>query len=327
MSFWKDRKVLVTGATGLVGSWLVKRLLSLKADVYGLVLDADSDSELIRSGDIGRITVTNGDLRIPTDVSRAVKRSNCEVIFHLGAQTIVGTALNDPMWTFESNIAGTWNLLEAVRQSGNQVKSVVVASSDKAYGTSDVLPYIENFSLHGEGPYDVSKSCTDLIAQSYGKTYNTPVTVARCGNIYGGGDLNWSRIIPGTIRSLIQGAQPEIRSDGSFTRDYVYVKDIVDAYIHLAIETEKCKINGEAFNFSRDEPISVMNLYKQICNAFNNSYVEPKILNSAKNEIKDQHLDSNKAKRVLGWKSNFTLTEGLIETINWYKANLTKVAI
>jgi CDP-glucose 4,6-dehydratase len=327
MSYWKGRRVLVTGATGLVGSWLVKRLLTLEADVHGLVLDADPDSELIRSGDISRITVTNGDLRIPMDVSRAVKNSNCEVIFHLGAQTIVGTALNDPMWTFESNIAGTWNLLEAVRQSGNQVKSVVVASSDKAYGTSDVLPYLEGFSLHGEGPYDVSKSCTDLIAQSYGKTYKLPVTVARCGNIYGGGDLNWSRIIPGTIRSLIQGAQPEIRSDGSFIRDYVYVMDIVDAYIHLAVETEKGRINGEAFNFSRDEPLSVMDLYKQICHAFNNSYVEPKILNSAKNEIKDQHLDSSKAKKVLGWKSNFTLTDGLTETINWYKANLTKVAI
>jgi len=327
MSYWKGRRVLVTGATGLVGSWLVKRLLTLEADVHGLVLDADPDSELIRSGDISRITVTNGDLRVPMDVSRAVKNSNCEVIFHLGAQTIVGTALNDPMWTFESNIAGTWNLLEAVRQSGNQVKSVVVASSDKAYGTSDVLPYLEGFSLHGEGPYDVSKSCTDLIAQSYGKTYKLPVTVARCGNIYGGGDLNWSRIIPGTIRSLIQGAQPEIRSDGSFIRDYVYVMDIVDAYIHLAVETEKGKINGEAFNFSRDEPLSVMDLYKQICQAFNNSYVEPKILNSAKNEIKDQHLDSSKAKKVLGWKSNFTLTDGLTETINWYKTNLTYVAI
>ena len=327
MSYWKHRRVLVTGATGLVGSWLVKRLLTLEADVHGLVLDADPDSELIRSGDIGRITVTNGDLRIPMDVSRAVKNSNCEVIFHLGAQTIVGTALNDPMWTFESNIAGTWNLLEAVRQSSNQVKSVVVASSDKAYGTSDVLPYLEGFSLHGEGPYDVSKSCTDLIAQSYGKTYDLPVTVARCGNIYGGGDLNWSRIIPGTIRSLIQGSQPEMRSDGSFTRDYVYVMDIVDAYLHLAVETEKGKINGEAFNFSRDEPLSVMVLYKQICQAFNGSYVEPKILNTTKNEIKDQHLDSSKARKVLGWKSNFTLTDGLTETINWYKTNLTKVAI
>jgi len=327
MSYWQGRRVLVTGATGLVGSWLVKKLLTLEADVHGLVLDADPDSELIRSGDIGRITVTNGDLRIPLDVSKAVKNSNCEVIFHLGAQTIVGTALNDPMWTFESNIAGTWNLLEAVRQSGNQVKSVVVASSDKAYGTSDVLPYLEGFSLHGEGPYDVSKSCTDLVAQSYGKTYDLPVTVARCGNIYGGGDLNWSRIIPGTIRSLIQGDQPEMRSDGSLTRDYVYVMDIVEAYLHLAVETEKGKINGEAFNFSRDEPLSVMVLYQQICHTFNGSYVEPKILNTAKNEIKDQHLDSSKARKVLGWKSNFTLTDGLTETINWYKTNLTKVAI
>ncbi len=327
MSAWKGRKVLVTGATGLVGSWLVKRLLSLEADVHALVLDADPESELIRSGDISRIAVTNGDLRIPADVIRATRNSKCEVVFHLGAQTIVGTALKDPIWTFESNIAGTWNLLEAVRQSGNQVKSVVVASSDKAYGTSEVLPYLESFSLHGEGPYDVSKSCTDLIAQSYGKTYDIPVTVARCGNIYGGGDLNWSRIVPGTIRCLLQGVQPEIRSDGSFIRDYVYVMDIVDAYIHLAIETEKGCINGEAFNFSRDEPISVMSLYKQICQSYNQVFIEPKILNSARSEIKDQHLDSSKAKRVLGWKSNFTLSDGLSETVDWYKSNLSKVAL
>ena len=327
MSSWKGRRVLVTGATGLVGSWLVKKLLSEQAEVFGLVLDADPQSELIRSGDIGKIKVTKGDLRNAKDVFKAVSESNCEVIFHLGAQTIVGTALNDPMWTFESNIAGTWNLLEAVRQAGNQIISVVVASSDKAYGSSETLPYIESFSLHGEGPYDVSKSCTDLIAQSYGKTYGLPVTVARCGNIYGGGDLNWSRIVPGTIRNLIEGTQPVIRSDGKFIRDYVYVLDIVDAYLHLALETAKGQINGEAFNFSRDEPLSVMNIYTQICKTFNDLYIEPIILNSAKNEIKDQHLDSSKAKNVLGWRSNFTLSQGLIETINWYKTNLARVSI
>jgi len=327
MSSWKGRRVLVTGATGLVGSWLVKKLLSEQASVFGLVLDADPQSELIRSGDIGKIKVTYGDLRNSKDVFKAVSESNCEVIFHLGAQTIVGTALTDPMWTFESNVAGTWNLLEAVRQAGNQIISVVVASSDKAYGSSETLPYIESFSLHGEGPYDVSKSCTDLITQSYGKTFGLPVTVARCGNIYGGGDLNWSRIVPGTIRNLIEGTKPVIRSDGKFIRDYVYVLDIVDAYLHLALETEKGQINGEAFNFSRDEPLSVMNIYTQICKTFNDLYVEPIILNSAKNEIKDQHLDSSKAKNILGWRSNFTLSQGLIETINWYKTNLARFSI
>ena len=253
--------------------------------------------------------------------------NECSTVIHLGAQTIVGTALLDPLSTFESNIKGSWNLLEAVRQSKGLVKSVVVASSDKAYGESENLPYTEDQSLHGDGPYDVSKSCTDLLAQSYGNTYNLPITVARCGNIYGGGDLNWSRIVPGTIRDLVAGRQPVLRSDGTFVRDYVHVDDVVSGYLKLAEVSQNKNINGEAYNFSRDEPLNVMELYKQICLATLGKYVEPKVLNTAKSEIKDQHLNSAKAKNALGWSSQVSLESGLARTVDWYKQYLAGAKI
>ena len=319
MSFWNNKSVLVTGATGLVGSWLVRDLLEKGASVTALVLDNDPSSQLIRSGDYNLISVVNGDLRNYKDVSRAVLSNECTDIFHLGAQTIVGTALQDPISTFESNIQGTWNVLEVARKSNGVVRSVVVASSDKAYGASDQLPYLESFPLHGDGPYDVSKSCTDLIAQSFGSTYGVPVTVARCGNIYGGGDLNWSRIVPGTIRDLLNNKQPILRSDGTFVRDYVHVDDVVSAYLKLAEVTQSKNLNGEAFNFSRDEPLSVLDLYREISMIVVGKYVEPDIQNVAKSEIKDQHLNSGKAHSILGWKSSVTLQQGLVKTLNWYK--------
>lgn len=324
MSDWKGKSVLVTGVTGLVGSWLVRALLSEGAHVSALVLDMDPSSELIRSGDINRVSVINGDLADIDNVSRAVHQNASEVIFHLGAQTIVGTALVDPVRTFTSNIQGTWNLLEAVRQSNGRVKSVMVASSDKAYGSALHLPYKEDHPLHGDGPYDVSKSCTDLIAQSYATTYKLPIVVARCGNIYGGGDLNWSRIVPGTIRSLLAGEIPVIRSDGTFIRDYVHVDDIVSAYLHLADAAQTQEISGQAYNFSRDEPLTVFNLYEAISKAVLGHRLEPKILNSASNEIQDQHLDSSKARCDLKWSSTVTLSQGLERTVNWYRTYLSK---
>ena len=322
MSFWNNKSVLVTGATGLVGSWLVRDLLQKGVRVTALVLDSDPSSQLIRSGDYNHISVVNGDLRNYKDVSRAVFANECTDIFHLGAQTIVGTALQDPISTFESNIQGTWNVLEAARQSNGVIKSVVVASSDKAYGSSDQLPYLENFPLHGDGPYDVSKSCTDLIAQSYGSTYGVPVTIARCGNIYGGGDLNWSRIVPGTIRDLLSNNRPILRSDGTFVRDYVHVDDVVSAYLRLSEVSQTKNLNGEAFNFSRDEPLSVLDLYREISMTVRGKYVEPDIQNIANSEIKDQHLNSDKAHSVLAWNSSITLQSGLEKTFEWYKTYL-----
>lgn len=326
MTSWQGRSVLVTGATGLVGSWLTRSLLAQGAHVSALVIDMDPSSELIRSGDIEKISVINGDLADFNAVSRAVHQNACDSVFHLGAQTIVGTALVDPIRTFQSNIQGTWNLLEAVRNSNGRVKSVTVASSDKAYGSAKHLPYKEDHQLHGDGPYDVSKSCTDLIAQSYATTYDLPIVVARCGNIYGGGDLNWSRIVPGTIRSLLMGEKPVLRSDGTFIRDYVHVDDIVDAYLHLGSAAEMQNINGQAYNFSRDEPLNVLTLYKAICLAVVGHEVEPRILNSTRSEIQDQHLDSSKARNELKWSSHVSLEQGLAKTHEWYSNYLKSVA-
>ena len=322
MTSWKNEKVLVTGATGMVGSWLVKRLLREGARVSVLAVDQDPESELIRSGDIKACHVISGDLRNRGDVSRAVVESECDYIFHLGAQTIVSTAVSDPIYTFETNIAGTWNLFDVVRLLGKPIKGILVASSDKAYGTAEKLPYDEKTSLHGEGPYDMSKSCTDLIARSYYLTYGIPTVIARCGNIYGGGDLNWSRIVPGTIRDLLSGSVPVIRSNGKFLRDYVYVEDAVDAYLTMARGISNQNVNGEAFNFSREEPISVLDIYAAVCQATVGKYIAPKIMDNAKNEIIDQHLSSKKARAVLGWESKYDLDQGLIETVKWYRKHL-----
>ncbi len=318
MSFWSGKKVLVTGATGLVGSWLVRELLSQESKVACLVWDREPTSELISSKLIDQTLVIDGDLADISACEKAISASGCEYVFHLGAQTIVGEALRDPVRTFQSNIQGTWNLLDSIRNSKTRIKSVVVASSDKAYGTADILPYKEDFPLHGDGPYDVSKTCTDLLAQSYAKTFDLPISVARCGNIYGGGDLNWSRIVPGTIRSLLMNETPILRSDGTFIRDYVHVDDIVGAYMFLAEQTETKNIQGDAYNFSRDGPLSVLDIYREICHVVAGKYIQPEILSNTTSEIKDQHLDSSKAREELGWKSMVSLEKGLIKTYTWY---------
>ena len=319
MDNWKNRKILVTGATGLVGSWLVKRLLAEGARVTVLVLDNNPQSELIKSGDINKCHVVNGDLRFRSDLRRAFTASECEYVFHLGAQTIVNSAILEPAYTFETNIAGTWNLFEAARSSGKYLKGVIVASSDKAYGVAKNLPYDEMNPMQGESPYDVSKSCTDLIARSYFLTYGVPSVIARCGNIYGGGDLNWSRIVPGTIRDLLSGITPKIRSNGKFLRDYIYVEDAVDAYLNMAKNISNPKVNGEAFNFSREEPIDVLQIYAAVCKATIGKFVEPEILNVTKNEIADQHLSSSKARAILKWESKYDVDTGLAKTVEWYK--------
>ena len=317
--FWDNKNVLVTGATGLVGSWLTARLVKLGARVAILVRDWDPQSELVRSGTISRVTVVSGRLEEYADCERAISEHDIDTVFHLGAQTIVGTALRSPLATFEANIRGTYNLLEACRVHAKLVKRVLVASSDKAYGDSPVLPYLETMPVNGQHPYDVSKSCTDLLATTYHHTYGLPVVTARCGNIYGGGDLNWSRIIPGTLRSLLRGERPLVRSDGTLTRDYVFVEDAVDAYLHMAENAERDEVRGEIFNFGPDQPRSVLEVIETLQKVVARPELTPVILNESRAEIQDQYLDSSKAERVLGWKPQYGFEQGLALTLEWYR--------
>ena len=316
--FWQDRPTLVTGATGLVGSWLVERLLSLRADVLCLVRDSVPQSQLVRSGLIGKVKTVNGDVTDQTLLERAMGEYEIDTVIHLAAQTIVGIANRNPPSTFESNVRGTWALLEAARRSP-LVKQIVLASSDKAYGDQETLPYDETTPLQGQHPYDVSKSCADLIAQSYAHTYDLPVVVTRCGNFYGGGDLNWNRIVPGTIRSVLRGQKPIIRSDGSFVRDYFYVEDGATAYTLLAERLAADRsLAGEAFNFSNETQVSVLELVEQILKLMK-SDLDPVVLNEATGEIRHQYLSAEKARQTFGWKAQFTLEQGLVRTIDWYR--------
>lgn len=319
---WQDRPVLITGATGLVGGWLIERLLDHKAEVVCLVRDwvpqSRFDKECIRD----RVRVVHGDVRDLGTVERAIGEYEINTVFHLAAQTIVGIANRNPVSTFESNIQGTWNVLESCRRAPT-VKAVVIASSDKAYGEHNTLPYDEDQKLGGSYPYDVSKSCVDLIGQSYGKTYNLPVAITRCGNFYGGGDLNWNRIIPGTIRSVIRGERPIIRSDGKFVRDYFYVEDGAAAYMLLAeklLSDESLK--GQAFNFSNEIQQPVWQLVQHIIYKMGWKNGSAEILNQASNEIRHQYLSAQKARKVLGWSPLFTLDQGLERTIDWYRKAL-----
>ncbi len=319
---WSERRVFVTGATGLVGAQLCRWLVDQGSYVAALVMDDDPQSELLRSGTINEIAAVSGRLEDRDAVERGILQHETDTIFHLGAQTLVGPAHHAPRATFEANIAGTWNLLEACRQHSHLVERVVIASSDKAYGEQE-LPYTEDMPLEGRHPYEVSKSCTDLISTCYAETYGVPVTIARCGNIYGAGDLNWSRIVPGTFRSLLRGEQPILRSDGTFLRDYIHVDDVVGSYVALAEHCHEDGIRGKGFNFSNEQPLSVMDIYKACCVAAGQPEVEPKILNKAEGEIKDQYLNAAKARDVLGWTSSVPLDAGLTRTFEWYRDMLS----
>ena len=317
-SAWKARRVLVTGATGLVGGWLVRDLLAKGCDVVALARDWDPQSELIRSGDVNRVTVVNGVVEDLGTVLRALNHHGCDTVFHLAAQTQVGAAWRDPYETFESNVRGSYTVLEACRRLGEQVRSIVVASSDKAYGDSNALPYTEATRLDAKFPYDVSKLCTDFLTRSYVVTYGLPATIARCGNIYGGGDLNWDRIVPGSIRWLLNGERPILRSDGKATRDYVYVKEVVAAYVLLAENIERPEVRGEAFNFSAGKPLSVLEIVAAVTRVIGSS-LAPDVRDTAVAEIRDQYLDASRAKSVLGWRPTWALDEALAETVAWYR--------
>jgi CDP-glucose 4,6-dehydratase len=320
-NFWRDRPTLVTGATGLVGGWLVARLLDAGAEIVCLVRDWVPQSKLAADKLIERVQVVRGEVQEQKLMERCLGEYEIDTVIHLAAQTIVTIANNNPISTFESNIAGTWALLEACRRSAT-VKQIVLASSDKAYGDSPTLPYNEMTPLQGRHPYDVSKSCADLLAQCYAESYRLPVVITRCGNFYGGGDLNWNRIVPGTIRSVLRGQRPVIRSDGNYVRDYFYVEDGAATYMQLAeAMAGDASLHGQAFNFSNESQVSVLDLVKKIL-AVMRSDLQPDVRNQASNEIRHQYLSAAKARELLGWRPNFTLDEGLARTVDWYRAFL-----
>ncbi|WP_321422003.1 GDP-mannose 4,6-dehydratase [uncultured Methanobacterium sp.] len=315
--YWKDKNVFITGCTGFLGSWLTKKLVEQDANVIGLIRDLVPRSNLNWSGFHDKIITVRGELEDYFLLERVLNEYEIDSVFHLGAQTIVTIANRNPLSTFDTNIKGTWNLLEACRRSPT-LERIVFASSDKAYGAQNNLPYDEKTPLEGRHPYDVSKSCADLICRSYYETYELPVCVTRCGNFYGGGDLNFNRIVPGTIRSILRNQRPIIRSDGSMIRDYFYIEDGAEAYLTLAEKMDNLKIHGHGFNFSNEEPVDVVGIVESVLKVMD-SDLEPVILNQASNEIENQYLSSEKAKSLLNWTPTYTIEEGLKKTVDWYK--------
>ena len=323
--FWRERRVFVTGCTGILGSWLTLALLEAGANIVGLIRDRVPLSNLRLSGAEQRIIAVDGDIANGELLERVLNEYEIEVVFHLAAQPLVRLANRSPLGTFDTNIRGTWLLLEACRRSPT-VKRIVVASSDKAYGDQDTLPYSEDAPLQGRHPYDVSKSCADLIAQAYHTTYQLPVAITRCGNIYGGGDLNWDRIVPGTMRSVLRGEAPVIRSDGTLLRDYLYVADIVEGYLRLAERLEDPALYGEAFNFGMDDPKTVLEIAQAIIMISDCRDLKPIVLNQASHEIGKQYLASEKAHHLLDWRAQYSLEEGLRKTLDWYREFFQKYA-
>jgi CDP-glucose 4,6-dehydratase len=319
-NFWKNKKVLLTGYEGFLGSWLTRLLLEQGAKIVGLDILTHRKKTLLSSQELKRIKIIKGSVESFSLLGEILKKYETEFVFHLAAKALVGECQKNPKKAFGVNIGGTWNILEACRKN-RKVKGIIVASSDKAYGRHKNLPYKEDCGLKGSHPYDVSKSCADLIAYTYYHTYQLPVCITRCGNLYGPGDFNFSRIVPDAIRSALKNRTLLIRSDGKFVRDYVYVKDIALAYICLAEKMLKLGIKGEAFNFSAEKPLSVLGMVKAI---YKEAAKTPdyKILNQAKYEIKEQFLSSVKARKILRWKPRYSLKRALKETIHWYQTML-----
>jgi CDP-glucose 4,6-dehydratase len=315
--FWRDRNIFVTGCTGLLGSCLTRFLIEQKANVVGLIRDSVPKSNLYGQQLDKEINVIRGAVENYLLMERVLNEYEIDTVFHLAAQTIVTIANRNPLSTFETNIKGTWNILEACRKSPT-VTRIVTASSDKAYGDQLQLPYNEQTPLEGRHPYDVSKSCSDLICRAYYETYRLPVCVTRCGNFYGAGDLNFNRIVPGTIRSIIKNEAPVIRGTGKSIRDYFYIEDGAMAYLTLAEKMEDQRVRGEAFNFSNELQISVLDIVNKVIEKMD-SDLEPILLGQAANEIEHQYLSAEKARKLLGWKPHYTLDEGLTRTIAWYR--------
>lgn len=319
-SWWHDRPVFITGCTGFLGQWLTRALTARGAQVIGLVRDQAHDiSASVATLITGRVITVQGDVRERGQLERILNEYEVQTVFHLAAQALVGAAQRDPTTTFDINIGGTWSLLEAARCSPT-VKQVIISSSDRAYGTLTTLPYTEAMPLRPDQPYDVSKACMDLIARTYAHTYGLPVGVTRCSNLYGGGDLNWNRIVPGTIRAALTGTAPEIRSNGTLQRDYLYVEDAVHAYLTLAQALDaNPTLSGKAFNFGSGQPVSVLEMVRQILQVADCDHLQPVVLGQASHETPTQYLDNSQAARCLAWQPQYTLEAGLRATVEWYR--------
>lgn len=323
-SFWNNKRVFITGFEGFLGSHLTRAMLQSGAKVIGLDIKAFRKETILCPRDYKKIVVYKGSVTNHNLLKKILRKHSIKVIFHLAAEAIVNRSQKNPRKAFESNITGTWEVLEAARQQGN-MQAIVVASSDKAYGAHKNLPYHEDAPLVANHPYDVSKSCADLITNTYFHTYGLPVAITRCGNIYGPGDFNFSRLIPDALRCLCNGKTLQVRSDGKFVRDYVYVDDIVEGYLNIAELLEKKRLGGESFNLSNECPLTVIELLQKI-NKLNlcGNKLNYRILDEAKYEIKKQYLSSAKARRVLGWKPAYNLCDGLRKTAEWYFNYFTK---
>ena len=324
LSRWKHVPVLVTGAQGFVGSWLAERLLDEGARVVTLLRDIEPDARFNTDGIAERCAQVRADLVDYEALTRALNEHGIRAVFHLAAQTIVGTANRSPLSTYETNIRGTYTLLEACRGIGvvgNQIERIVVASSDKAYGRHEALPYREDFALRPLYPYDVSKAATDMIARSYAVTYDMPVAVTRLANVYGGGDPNPSRIVPDTILALTEGKRPVIRSDGSPERDYLYIEDAVDAYLAIAESLDDRANWGRAWNAGTGTPVSVRALVDRLIGVAG-AELEPDVQGAGTphGEIDRQFLDSRAIREDLGWRPRWDLDRGLAATWDWYRA-------
>lgn len=323
-SFWRNRRVFVTGAAGLLGTYLCKMLVERGADVVGLVRDRTAFAPLQNAGIAEKMTLVFGDIRDQALMERVFNNYEIQTVFHLAAQAIVGAANRNPVETFDSNIKGTWTVLEAARRTP-LAPQVLVASSDKAYGQHEILPYTEDAPLQGRHPYDVSKSCADLIAQSYAHTYQMPIAIARCGNLFGGGDLHWNRLVPGTVRAILENTPPLIRSDGTLTRDYLFVEDGASAYLSLSENLARDEnLRGQAFNFGNNAPLSVLEMVQKITQVSQREDLQPRILNEANHEIPAQYLDCSRAADVLNWHPQFSLEVGLKKTLEWYRNYLSE---
>ena len=322
INFWEGKKVFITGCNGFIGSWLTYELFKQGADITGLIRDQIIRTNLHLLQLEKKINIVHGDVIDFNCLRRCFAEYDIDTVFHLAAQPIVTVALKDPIGTFKANIEGTWNILEVSRQIN--VQRLIIASSDKAYGTHKELPYDETFPLNGQFPYDVSKTCSDLIAQTYFNTYELPVCITRNANIYGGGDLNFNRIIPETIKSILSGKDPVIRSNGEFIREFFYVKDAVKSYLLVAENLHRKNIMGRAFNFGSTEKIKIIDLVNKIIKLSGNRNIKPIILDEVKKEITDQYLSCKLAESVFKWKPDYMLEEGLKETYNWYKEYFRK---